>query len=101
MYVFCSGSRSRELTNIDVADGDVLATGCNSDGQLGLEDLQDRFAFVPVPLASSLGRSAGGVQKLLAGGDSSGLLAQSGELWTWGNSVRPGPALGPIALTQA
>jgi len=41
-----------------------------------------------IPLPESINSQEGGIEKIVAGGDTSGFITKSGKLFTWGNSVR-------------
>ncbi|GAA5936202.1 RCC1 domain-containing protein [Sporobolomyces koalae] len=68
--------------------GDIYGTGCNTDGQLGLgpESISDIYTLTQIPLSSEITEREGGVAKIFAGGDTSGLITHSGKVYTWGNS---------------
>ncbi|GAA6009389.1 hypothetical protein JCM11491_004303 [Sporobolomyces phaffii] len=66
--------------------GDVFATGCNTDGQLGLGTSDDAYAFTRVPIPDWIRDREGGVLRVVAGADTTGVITHSGKLFTWGNS---------------
>jgi len=68
--------------------GDLYGTGCNTDGQLGLSHSRDVYQLTKIPLPESINSREGGIERIVAGGDTSGFITKSGKLFTWGNSVR-------------
>jgi alpha-tubulin suppressor-like RCC1 family protein len=70
-------------------DGQIWGSGCNTDGQLGLGDgqLNDVYQLTRMELPHEVIKQ-GGVRRIRSGADTSVLITESGQLWTWGNSVR-------------
>lgn len=66
-----------------------IELGANTDGQLGLGEakLSDRYEFTKVTLPAEINELQGGVARIRAGADTSGLITKAGRVWTWGNSV--------------
>ena len=73
-----------------IESGDIFGSGCNTDGQLGLGHANDVHSLtrLRVPDSFEVENREGGIDKVVAGGDSSGFITKSGKLFTWGNSVR-------------
>lgn len=63
--------------------------GANTDGQLGLGEgsLKDTYEFTKVTLPGEIDELQGGVARIRAGADTSGLITKAGKVWTWGNSA--------------
>ncbi|GAA5906171.1 uncharacterized protein JCM6883_005465 [Sporobolomyces salmoneus] len=66
--------------------GDLFGSGCNTDGQLGLSHSRDVYSLTHIPLPPFVKEKEGGIEKIVAGGDTSGFITKSGKLYTWGNS---------------
>ncbi|KAM0788346.1 hypothetical protein ACM66B_001487 [Microbotryomycetes sp. NB124-2] len=66
--------------------GEVWGTGCNTDGQLGLgpDYTQDASSLTRVRLPQDVIGSK--VARIFAGADTSALITEDGDLFTWGNS---------------
>lgn len=66
--------------------GEIFGSGCNTDGQLGLgpSELSDIHTLTRVRLPEEVNNQR--ISSIHSGGDTSGLITDSGELWTWGNS---------------
>jgi alpha-tubulin suppressor-like RCC1 family protein len=71
----------------------IFATGCNTEGQLGVGDCAPRSAFTPVlegdPRAPC--RAAPGPGALAAGGWHSHAVDPAGRLWNWGSLIGTPP----------
>ncbi|XP_034721061.1 X-linked retinitis pigmentosa GTPase regulator-like, partial [Etheostoma cragini] len=72
------------------AQGQVLASGGNSEGQLGLGDCEERTAFQTV----SFFDSRGPIKMLAAGSNTSAALTERGELFMWGDNTEGQIGLG-------
>lgn len=62
-------------------DSTVAGTGVNTDGQLGTGDDVDRMKLESISLPDTA------VKAIRAGADTSAIVTESGQLWTFGNSV--------------
>lgn len=68
-------------------DGLLLATGINTDGQLGTGEDSDSPVFRPV--ASMAASGAGTIASIAAAADTTAVMTDKGDIWTFGNSVSP------------
>ncbi|GAA5946510.1 hypothetical protein JCM3765_000272 [Sporobolomyces pararoseus] len=66
--------------------GDLYGCGCNTDGQLSILPPRDVYSLTKIELPKEIVTQQGGIEKIVAGGDTSGLITKSGKLFTWGNS---------------
>ncbi|XP_076579400.1 retinitis pigmentosa GTPase regulator b isoform X2 [Chaetodon auriga] len=80
----------RNHTLICTAQGKVLASGGNSEGQLGLGDCEERTSFQTVPAFDSHGP----IKMLAAGSNTSAALTASGKLFMWGDNTEGQIGLG-------
>lgn len=70
----------------NLENGDLYGTGCNTDGQLSISPPLDLYSLTKIDLPKEIKQKEGGIWKIIAGGDTSGLITKSGKLYTWGNS---------------
>ncbi|XP_038570792.1 retinitis pigmentosa GTPase regulator b isoform X2 [Micropterus salmoides] len=80
----------RNHTLIYTAQGKVLASGGNSEGQLGLGDCEERTAFQKIEIFDSHGP----IKMLAAGSNTSAALTESGKLFMWGDNTEGQIGLG-------
>uniref|UniRef100_A0A8D0DIC6 X-linked retinitis pigmentosa GTPase regulator n=1 Tax=Sander lucioperca TaxID=283035 RepID=A0A8D0DIC6_SANLU len=80
----------RNHTLISTAQGKVLASGGNSEGQLGLGDCEERTAFQRIGFFDSRGP----IKMLAAGSNTSAALTESGQLFMWGDNTEGQIGLG-------
>lgn len=73
---------------MNAENGEIWGAGCNTDGQLGLGDgeLSDVYQMTKMELPHEVIKQ-GGPRHIQAGADTSALITESGQIWTWGNSV--------------
>ena len=57
----------------------------NTDGQLGTGDEADRHVFSEVSVPAQLKED--GIASIHAGADTSAIISNEGDIWTFGNSV--------------
>ncbi|XP_028427844.1 retinitis pigmentosa GTPase regulator b [Perca flavescens] len=80
----------RNHTLISTAQGKVLASGGNSEGQLGLGDCEERTVFHRIGFFDSRGP----IKMLAAGSNTSAALTESGQLFMWGDNTEGQIGLG-------
>ncbi|XP_045908054.1 retinitis pigmentosa GTPase regulator b [Micropterus dolomieu] len=80
----------RNHTLIYTAQGKVLASGGNSEGQLGLGDCEERTAFQKIEIFDSHEP----IKMLAAGSNTSAALTESGKLFMWGDNTEGQIGLG-------
>ncbi|XP_041822500.1 retinitis pigmentosa GTPase regulator b isoform X5 [Chelmon rostratus] len=80
----------RNHTLICTAEGKVLASGGNSEGQLGLGDCEERTSFQTIHTFDSHGP----IKMLAAGSNTSAALTASGKLFMWGDNTEGQIGLG-------
>ncbi|XP_047433113.1 X-linked retinitis pigmentosa GTPase regulator-like, partial [Mugil cephalus] len=80
----------RNHTLVCTAQGKVLASGGNSEGQLGLGDCEERTSFQRLDFFDSLGP----IKMLAAGSNTSAALTASGKLFMWGDNTEGQIGLG-------
>ncbi|XP_040887894.1 retinitis pigmentosa GTPase regulator b isoform X2 [Toxotes jaculatrix] len=80
----------RNHTVICTAQGNVYASGGNSEGQLGLGDCEERTAFQRLHFFNSQAP----IKMLAAGSNTSAALTESGKLFMWGDNTEGQIGLG-------
>ncbi|XP_032075384.1 X-linked retinitis pigmentosa GTPase regulator isoform X2 [Thamnophis elegans] len=85
----------RNHTLIYTEKGNLYATGCNSEGQLGLEGTEERSAFHLVNYFTSQHK----IEQLAAGSYTSAALTEDGQLFMWGDNSEGQIGLGNEANT--
>jgi alpha-tubulin suppressor-like RCC1 family protein len=77
----CGGWHTLVVTQ----DGGLWACGAGEDGQLGLNNEENRLVFERVGGNTGVAFGAARVVAAAAGGDHSAVVTGDGALWTWGS----------------
>ncbi|XP_077150882.1 X-linked retinitis pigmentosa GTPase regulator isoform X1 [Ranitomeya variabilis] len=72
----------RNHTLVSTAQGKVLSSGWNSEGQLGLGDTTERSSFHEIPFFNGQCK----IKQLSAGSNTSAVLTAEGKLYMWGEN---------------